>query len=193
MLTIDVPPKSGRAVRMSAGQRLRVTDVEGQQVADLVAFTPDAREWFSQGFTRMNQDTMVPALGQYLISQNNTKLLQITDDPVGVHDMYYPPCNRYYYEEIHGLAGKTGCRDHLFAALEEHGVPYDLITDPFNVFMNTDAVDGKPVIKVPTSVAGDHFEVTALVDLIVAVSACAADIGDCNGGVCTGLRLEVLD
>lgn len=35
------------------------------------------------------------------------------------------------------------------------------------------------------------MEVRALTDVVVGVSACAADMGLCNGGRCTGLQLVV--
>ncbi|MFN8076790.1 MAG: DUF1989 domain-containing protein [Kineosporiaceae bacterium] len=81
MLTIDVPPMSGRAVRLSAGQRLRVIDVEGQQLADLVAFTPDASEWFSQGESLTTR---------------------------WVHNIYHPAVQPLPLRKICGVPGKTG-------------------------------------------------------------------------------------
>ncbi|MGY1604553.1 DUF1989 domain-containing protein [Geodermatophilus sp. SYSU D00815] len=191
---VDVPAVSGRAVRLAENDVLRVVDVEGQQVADLVAFTgPGLGERLSQGFTRMlHGSTRVGGPGARLHSDLGRPLLEIVTDPLGVHDLLYPPCNELYYREVHGLAGKTGCREHLTSALAPFGVPFAAVTDPFNVFMNT-AVggDGRPVIAAPLTTAGDFVELRALTDLVVGVSACAADMGPCNGGRCTGLRLVV--
>ena len=191
---VDIPPMSGRAVRLAEGDILRVVDVEGQQVADLVAFTAaDLGERFSQGFTRMlSENVTVGGPGARLYSNLGNPLMEMVVDPLGVHDLLYPPCNELYYRTVHGLAGKTGCREHLTEALAPFGIPFADVTDPFNVFMHT-AVDDRGVqeILLPRTTAGDHVELRALTDLVVGVSACAADMGLCNGGACTGLQLVV--
>jgi uncharacterized protein YcgI (DUF1989 family) len=66
------------------------------------------------------------------------------------------------------------------------------VTDPFNVFMNTEIDEaGRMVIHTPRSQAGDHLELRAEMDLIVAVSACAADVNACNGDELTRIALSV--
>jgi uncharacterized protein YcgI (DUF1989 family) len=190
---IAIPPKSARAVRLPRGGVLRVIDVEGAQVADLVAFREDdPGEALSQSFTRMNNDKAGLAVGDLLFSSRNTPMLSLVEDTVGVHDLLFAPCNSFFYSHRFGIEGKTGCREHLSAALEEFGIGSERVTDPFNVFMHTRiAESGAQEILPPTSVAGDHVDVRAELDLIVAVSACAADVTDCNGGRCTGIELVV--
>jgi uncharacterized protein YcgI (DUF1989 family) len=190
---IEIAPKSAHALLLRAGQLLRVVDLEGSQVADLVAYNAvEPSEHFSQGFTRMNNDKVGVIVGDRLYSNLNTPMLRVEDDTVGVHDMLYPPCNAFFYEHVFGIAGKTGCREHLASALAEFGIGHERVTDPFNVFMNT-TVDGSgaTVIHRPRSGPGDHLDLRAEMDLIVAVSACAADVTDCNGGRCTGIGLLV--
>jgi uncharacterized protein YcgI (DUF1989 family) len=58
-------------------------------------------------------------------------------DPLGVHDLLYPPCNERYYRQVHGLPGKTGCQEHLTEALAPFGILFADVTDPFNLFMNS--------------------------------------------------------
>ena len=41
MTTVEIPAREGRGVRVAAGQRFRVIDVEGGQVADTFAFRAD--------------------------------------------------------------------------------------------------------------------------------------------------------
>jgi uncharacterized protein YcgI (DUF1989 family) len=191
---VDIAPMSGAAVQLAVGELLRVVDVEGQQVADLVAFTgPDLGERFSQGFTRMlSGNVTVGGPGALLYSNLGRPLLEVVVDPLGVHDLLYPPCNELYYRTVHGLPGKTGCREHLTEALVPFGVPFADVTDPFNVFMHSKVDDaGVPEVLLPRTTAGDFVELRALTDLVVGVSACAADMGLCNGGNCTGLQLVV--
>src|SRR5207248_9429674 len=43
-------PQTGRAFELRAGQQLRVIDLEGEQVADFIAFNlSDKSEWLSSG------------------------------------------------------------------------------------------------------------------------------------------------
>jgi uncharacterized protein YcgI (DUF1989 family) len=190
---IEIAPKSGHALLLRSGQLLRVVDLEGSQVADLVAYSADdPTEQFSQNFTRMNNDKVGVAVGDRLYSNLNRPMLRVEDDTVGVHDMLFAPCNAFFYEHVFGIEGKTGCREHLAAALEEFGIGHERVTDPFNVFMNTTVDEtGAMVILQAPSAAGDHLDLRAEMDLIVAVSACAADVTDCNGGRCTGIGLFV--
>jgi hypothetical protein len=194
-MEITIPPKTGHALRLAAGDVLRVTDLDGLQVADLVAFdAADPREHLSQGFTRANNDKADLAIGDHLYSNLNTPMLTLVADTVGVHDLLFPPCSSYLYEQVFGLPGRTGCREHLTAALEPFGIGFDQVTDPFNVFMNTAiGEDGRMLIFRPKSGPGDHVDLRAERDLIVAVSACAADgdVNDCNGGKATRIGLTV--
>jgi uncharacterized protein YcgI (DUF1989 family) len=189
--TFDIPPMSGKAFTVQAGQSFRVIDTDGQQVADLVAFSQaEPATYLSQGFTRMMNDSTLIGAGQSLYSNLGIPMLTITDDPVGRHDLLYPPCNEVFYAG-RGISGKTGCREHLAVALAEYQIPFSQITDPFNVFMHSQVrPDGTPEVLLPFSKAGDHIELRAEIDLIVGVSACAADIGLCNGESCTSILIS---
>jgi uncharacterized protein YcgI (DUF1989 family) len=194
MVTTVIEPKSAVALRLERGKTIRVTDLDGTQVADLVAFNAaDTSEHFSQGCTRAYNDKATVAVGDHLYSNLNSVMFTVVDDTVGVHDMLFMPCSRYLYENVFGVVGKTGCREHLSSALEPYGIGWSQVTDPFNVFMNT-AIDdeGRMRIFAAPSHPGDYFDLRAEMDLIVAVSACAGDTNDCNGGVCTRIGIEVL-
>lgn len=48
-----IPPREGAALALREGQRFRITDLEGQQVSDLVVFVRnDPTERLTQGNTR---------------------------------------------------------------------------------------------------------------------------------------------
>lgn len=192
--SILVAPASGRAVRLATGDVLRVIDVEGSQVADLVAFDAvDPAEHLSQGFTRLMLDRVDLRPGDALVSNLATPMLRLVADSVGVHDLLFPPCNTAMYESVFGVVGKTGCREHLAAALDEYGIGFAQVTDPFNVFMHTQiGPDQRMTILPPVSRAGDVVELRAERDLIVAVSACAGDVNACNGDRLTAIGLEVV-
>lgn len=94
---------------------------------------------------------------------------------------------------VAGLDGKPGCREQLAEALEPYGIGFERVTDPFNAAKNAGIDDvGRMVIFEPHSRAGDRVDLRAERDLILAVSACAADGNDYNGSVCTSIGLEIL-
>lgn len=191
---VEVPGASGRAFRVTRGQILRITDLDGLQVADLVVYNAENRsEKMSQGFTRMYNASINLQQGDRLFSNQNRAVWTIVHDEIGVHDISYPPCNQVYYHDVAGVDGtKTGCRDHLLQALEPLGFELGQITDTFNIFMNTGIDDrGRPTIALPRTTAGDRVDLRAEMDLIVAVASCADDLSDCNGGELTRIGVEI--
>jgi uncharacterized protein YcgI (DUF1989 family) len=188
-----IDPKSAKAFSVSEGQTFRIVDIEGSQVADLVGFTAgDHAESLSQGRTRLNNWKLGLEVGDPLYSNRNREMFTLLEDTVGAHDLLFPPCNAYLYEHTFDQPGRTGCHDHLSAALAEHGISPDQVTDTLNVFMNTHIDDaGAMVIDPPLSKAGDHIRLRANFDCLIGVSACAEDISECNGRNCTSIGVEL--
>jgi uncharacterized protein YcgI (DUF1989 family) len=50
---------------------------------------------------------------------------------------------------------------------------------------------GKITVTEPLSKAGDYIELKALMDLIVAVSACSVEESRCNAGKCTAIKIQL--
>lgn len=139
---IHIEACSAVAIELTAGDVLRVIDVEGRQVADLFAFNRhDLDETLSNGRTFDYEKTLRLTKGHGLWSTKSRALLTIVDDPVGVHDFLYTPCSTEMFEIQYGMTDKTGCLEHLAAALAPYGVNASQITIPFNIFMNVE-IDG---------------------------------------------------
>jgi uncharacterized protein len=188
-----IEAKTAVAVEVPRGAILRIIDIEGGQVADLVAFASSSRmEHFSQNCTRVNNWKMSVSVGDSLYSNRNAVMFTVVADAVGVHDTLFPSCSRYVYNTLFDGPPQDGCHELLTAALAPYEISGDLITDPLNVFMNT-AIDtlGRPMIGPAQSEAGDAFELKAEMNCIVAVSACPDDRSDCNRGRCTAIGVEV--
>jgi uncharacterized protein YcgI (DUF1989 family) len=190
---IDIPPASAVSFTLQKGQRLRIIDVEGQQVGDLVCFKlDDPRLRFSAGRTRTINNRLRISVGDRLYSQSCEAMMRIEADTCGVHDLLYPPCCRWVYEHKYGKPDKTGCLEHLAGALSPQGFSQGDIPDPFNVFMRTDVHDSNElIIREPVSRAGGYIDLRAEMDLLVGLSACAAEEGACNAGRLKPLRVEI--
>ena len=65
-------PQTGTAFMLAAGDTLRVIDPEGEQVADLIAFSRDARPaWLSAGRTFDYNNTVYLTTGHVLYSNRS--------------------------------------------------------------------------------------------------------------------------
>lgn len=213
-----IAPKSALAFTVEKGQSLRITDLEGKQVGDLVLFNQaDYSDKFNCSYTRQWVSTFDPdrklvrslfrglTTGHQLISSVRHVMATITADtavPGGVHDLLMRSCSRWIYEQA-AAAGmgspQDGCLDLLAAALEPHGIAMGDIPDDLNVFMNVeyDAATGMFVIREPVTRPGDHFEFRAEMDLLCALSACPDDVCSlCNGHAphpAKPLKIEILE
>lgn len=183
MTIVEIPPRSGTAFELKAGEVLRVIDPRGVQVADLLAFAAaDVREVVSAGRTFDYEETIRLTTGNRLWSNRSRIMLEIVEDSVGCHDFLLTPCSeatfRHFYpsEPVH-----RGCFGNLAEALAPYGVGPDAIPVAFNVFMNVpvDAA-GRLSVLPPVSRAGDFIRLRAAFDLVIGLTACSA--GASNGG-----------
>lgn len=179
-----IPPRSGTAFTVAAGEILTVIDPQGMQVADLLAFNADdVDEVLSSGRTLDYAETIRLTTGHLLHSNRSRPMLEIVADTVGMHDFLLTPCSvdtfRHFYpdEPVH-----RGCFGNLAAALAPYGVIPDRIPTAFNCFMNVpvDGATGRLTVEPPLSRAGDHIRFRAAMDLVIGLTACSAFAS--NGG-----------
>ncbi len=180
----EIPPRSGTAFTLDAGQTLTVIDPRGVQVADLLAYNrDDIREVISSGRTLDYAETIRLTTGHLLYSNRSTPMLEIVADDVGVHDFLLTPCS---YDTFHHFypdePPHRGCFGNLAAALKPYGVTEDVIPIAFNCFMNVpiDGTTGRLQVLPPVSRAGDRIVFRALMDLVIGLTACSAAAS--NGG-----------
>jgi uncharacterized protein YcgI (DUF1989 family) len=188
---IIIEPKSGQAIEIKKGQILKVEDIDGGQVADFVCFSlNDHDERFSQAKTRIRNWSTHIGTGSHIISNRDNVMFTIVADTVSVHDIVFCPCHSYVYEHVYKVGPRNGCFENLSAAVKPYGISSDDLPAPFNIFMNTGIKDdGELYVAATPSKKGDYIELRADMDCLVAVSACADDISDCNNGECTRIGL----
>jgi uncharacterized protein len=191
---VVVPPLSARADRLAAGDLFRVVDVEGHQVGDMWAIdAADHGRWLSAGHTRDRSERLFPAMGGDFYDQRGEPILRlVADTSPGIHDMLFPPCDRWLYES-RGLDGHANCRDNFLAAAASAGISLPVVPDPVNVFQNSGPrIDGSLAIGVAASRPGDAITFVAHRDLTLILTACSVDYPPLNGGTCGPLRIEIL-
>ena len=174
-------PQTGTAFRLTKGQQLRVVDLEGEQVADFVAFAAaDPSEWLSSGRSIDYANRIYLTTGDVLYSNRSQPMLTITADDVGRHDFLLTPCSPETFAIIYK---NTDPHPSCFANLAQHlagfGIRPDSIPTTFNIFMNVEVgPDGTLAIRPPQSKAGDAITLRATMDLIVGLTACSAEMSN---------------
>lgn len=174
----EIPPRSGVAFALKAGQRLKVIDPRGEQVSDLLAFNRhDLGEVISSGRTLDYASRIYLTTGDALYSNRSRVMLRIGEDRVGRHDFLLTPCSADTFRIIYGDTDPhRGCFGNLAEALAPYGVGPDQIPTAFNVFMNVpvDGATGALTVEPPLSKAGDFTVFEAEMDLIIGLTACSA-------------------
>jgi len=190
---VVVPAQSGRAVSVRRGEVVQVVDIEGHQVGDLWAVdAADHGRWLSVSHTRDRCERLFPAVGGVFCDQRGEPVLELAGDTSpGVHDMFFPACDRWLYES-RSLAGHPNCRDNFLAAAASAGIVLPVVPDPVNLFQNSGPrPDGTLAIGVAASSPGDAVAFRARRDLVVIVTACSVDYPPLNQGHCSPLRIEI--
>jgi uncharacterized protein YcgI (DUF1989 family) len=119
-------------------------------------------------------------------------MFTILEDTCGVHDLLYPPCSRWVFEHRYQIKPHDGCLENVTRSLGSYRIQPEDLPDPFNIFENSHvSPDGGLSIEEPVSEAGDFIEMRAETDCLVAISACAVDVGRTNAGRCKPIQVTL--
>lgn len=196
---IVVPPAEGRAVRLAAGGRLRVTTPAGRQAADFFAFTPDLAEWLSPMHTWTWTRSVRPREGDVLVTQLRRPLLRLAEDGAGgVHDMLLAACDQTRYAQLGFEGPHRSCAGNLREALASLGLEPPVVPQPVNLFTHTRVEGDQRLVSPPNPVPpGAYVVLEAVRDALCVVSSCPFDLAlpdwtiNAPGGP-TELFLEIL-
>jgi uncharacterized protein YcgI (DUF1989 family) len=180
-LTI-IPPRSGVSFLLKKGQRLKVVDLEGEQVSDFVCYNlADKAEYLSSGRTIDYAETILLTKGHPFYSNRSNIMFDLVEDTVGRHDFLLTPCSADTFRIIYGHTHPhRGCFGNLCAALEQYGISPDAIPISFNIFMHVtvNGDTGRVDVLPPKSKAGDYVVLEARMDLLVGLTACSAEMSN---------------
>ena len=171
-------------IRVASGEHVRITAMEGPQVADLWAFDADDTNIFlSAEHTRSTLEKLMPGVGDALYSNRRHAMLTVVEDTSpGTHDMLMSACDPRRYELLGHEGYHKSCAENLCKAMDEAGATVHELPSPFNTFQNVEIRHDKSIAIIPPRVeAGQYIEMRAESDLLVIISACPMDIADTNG------------
>jgi uncharacterized protein len=181
---------------LGAGERLRVTNLDGGQVVDMWAVNPAAPdEQLSMEHTRVSLSKLVPAVGDHLYSSRRRPMLTLVQDTSpGVHDTLIAACDPERYRQLGGTPDHPSCADNFARALAAHDIRIERVPSPLNLFMNIPwQPDGRLEFHSSPARAGDQVTFAAVIDTLVILSACPMDLNPISGARLGDIDLEVLD
>ena len=177
-----IPPRSGTAFILRKDQRLKIVDIDGEQVSDFICFNlHDKPEYLSGGRTIDYAETIYLTKGHSFYSNRSNIMFDMIEDTVGKHDFLLTPCSAEMFTIIYGHTNPhKGCFGNLLDALKDYDILPDQIPTCFNVFMNVpvDSNTGKVSVLPPLSKAGDYVVLQARMDLIVGMTSCSAGLSN---------------
>lgn len=177
-----IAPRSGVSFILKKGERLKVIDIEGEQVSDFICYNlNDTSEYLSSGRTIDYAETIFLTKGHSFYSNRSNIMFEMIEDTVGRHDFLLTPCSSDTFRIIYGhTSPHCGCLGNLATALKEYNITEDDIPTCFNIFMHVsvDGESGKIQVLPPKSKAGDYVLIEAKMDLIVGMTACSAEMSN---------------
>lgn len=210
-----VPPRSGWAWPLRAGQVCRIVTVEGPQVADLNLWNlHNPRERFWAARTRQLQGAHVtthdrlwstlPYLRPMLTIIDDTLPAEPTAAGGRCHDLLGTRCDPYLYKLLDDRDFNVTCHNNLARAVAPYHLTELDVHDVLNVFQVTglDPVHEIYFMEPSPAKQGDFLELFAEIDLLCAISTCpSGDLSvwgwdpdtrvDLAAGTCKPLRVEV--
>jgi uncharacterized protein YcgI (DUF1989 family) len=192
-----LPAGYGKAVRVNAGQRLRLTNPFGTQAIDFWAFVDrDLYEFLSMDNFRSFHSTVHATKDTALVSTRRRPLVTIVEDTSsGKHDTLLCACNADIYRQL-GVEGyHRSCADNMHEALGELSIKMPFTPAPVNLFMCVAVrADGSLDRLLPVSEPGSYVVLQAEDDVVMAFSCCPQDVTTINGPDRTprDCRIEIL-
>ena len=192
--SIHIPAREGRGVSIRAGDRVRVMDPEGGQVADVFAFSvDDPSEYHSAEHTRVHVGRLFPRVAEQFVTNRRRPILTLeADDSPGIHDMLCAACDPTRYQGLGVEGWHASCQENLLGAMHQLGVERVEVPQPINLFMNIPIGADAELGWLPARTRpGDSTTLRAELDCYVVVSACPQDLVQINAGTPGPIDLEI--
>lgn len=184
---IHVPYNTGWAGELKKDQVIRIA---ATTTVDFVCFRlQNLRERFDQARTKVYNMKLFISAGDKIMGRNNQHMMTVLADGFsqGTHDLQKGMCSgirfqlakqenrlaEYYPRQIDEIPDH-GCYENLSKALAPHGMIPEDIPSPFNLnqHMRIDGVTGRMEHTQVRPRPGNHMDLGAEMDLLVALSAC---------------------
>ena len=178
---------------LSAGDVLRIVDLEGKQAVDFLCYSAaNHEERYNAADTMKYAGTIFLTTGHGIYSDMGRRLLTIVADTCGRHDTIGGCCSAESNEFRYGVKETPSCRANFLRALAPFGLGKKDVVANINWFMNVPVTpDGAMGIVEGLSKPGDYVELRAEIDTLAVISNCPQTRNPCNGFAPTPIRVIV--
>ena len=195
---VTLPPAGNISFEIETGQRLRLVQPEGEQVADLISFNrDDVRELLSMHSSRAVNLNWKLTAPHVLYTNRTREMWKIEEDLTAENYCGGGFCSEHLNVARYGAVGNgaANCQSNLETAVRGYGMDRSNfnVDACFNVFMTVayDA-DGKWEIRPPKGKPGDYMTLRALMPQVVAISNFPILFNACNNFRLKPLTVEIL-
>lgn len=195
---VVLEPEGKISFEIEAGQRLKITQPEGEQVADLISFNrDDTRELLSMHSSRAVNLSWKFTAPDKLYTNRTREMWHIEEDLTGENYCGGGYCSEHLNVARYGERGRgaPNCQCNLENAIRGYGMDrWNFNIDAcFNIFMTVAYdEDGRWEIREAKGKPGDYMVMKALMPQIVAISNCPILFNTCNNFKLKPLTLEIL-
>ena len=188
-----VPSKSSWSGIVKKGQRLKITDLEGEQAVDFLCYNNNDRlDRYSATNTVKVQGNVYVGLGTILYSDSGTPLLEVVEDTIGRHDTVYGCCSNPNNMLRYGVETTESCYTNFEAELAKHAMGKDAIVANVNWFMSVPVLrDGSAGVDNVVQRPNSYVTLLSKTDTLVVLSNCPQMHNPCNGYNPTPVKVEI--
>lgn len=169
-----IAARAGWSRVLSAGQVLRLTDLEGRQAVDFLCYNAaDYEDRYAAADTMKINGSIFIGKGSVRYSVSCNPLFTVLEDSCGFHDTIGGGCSSGLNRKRYGKPDDPNCRANFLGQLARYGMgPRDMAAN-VNFFMYVPvaangAMDMGPSISKP----GDYVELRAEMDVLAVISNC---------------------
>ena len=175
------------------GATLRLTDLEGRQAVDFLCYNAkDPADRYNAADTMKISGRLFVGKGTRLYSDMGNVLFTVVEDTCGRHDTIGGCCSRESNFVRYGVEEGPNCRDNFLKGLAKFGLGKKDIVANLNFFMYVPITpEGAMAIVDGLSKAGDHVDLRAEMDVLVALSNCPQTNNPANGFNPTPIRITM--
>lgn len=178
---------------VTAGSKLKIIDLEGQQAVDFLCYNnADRSDRYSSANTIKVQGNLYVGLGTVLYSDAGTPLMEIIEDTLGRHDTVYGCCSNPNNYLRYKAVTEESCYTNFQRELARHGMGADAIVPNVNWFMSVPILpDGSAGVAEVLKEPNHHVVLEAKVDVLAVLSNCPQMHNPCNGYDPSPIKIEI--
>ena len=188
-----VEAKSSWSGIVKKGQRLKITDIEGQQAVDFLCYdNKDRSDRYSATNTMKVQGNIYVGLGSILYSDSGIQLLEVMEDTTGKHDTVYGCCSNPNNLLRYGVKTTESCYSNFEIELAKNELGKDSIVPNVNWFMSVPVLeDGTAGVDNVVLKPNSYVTLLAKTDTLAVLSNCPQMHNPCNGYNPTPIHVEI--